>query len=219
MFAALRMERLAFLAGTAVIVSLAMQTACRPLPPVAAEEVSGTHSTPALPVPQHVRRIAIWYPKASEQDVAYAYHRLEEATFQLKRQRSWIKIVERRNLDPLTFEQRLQLSGRVEDDSAVRVGKWLGADSMVLFRIDGPTWRERLLARFYGKMPPFVISSKIVSIESGDVLYHDIVTAKPVPASGNWNDYASDYELQPALYSALDQALSIAILHLHQSFR
>jgi hypothetical protein len=160
----------------------------------------------------------VWYPRTWEQDVAYGYSRLEQAAFQLKKQRSWIKIVERRNIEPLTDEQRLQVSGRVADDSAVRVGKLLGADSMVLFRIEVPSWRDRMLARFYGRMPPVVVSSKIISVENGEVLYHDLVTAMPVPPSGKWGDYASDYELQPALRSALDHALSVAIEHLNQSF-
>jgi Curli production assembly/transport component CsgG len=171
-----------------------------------------------FPVPQHVRRLAVWYPRTWEQDVAYGYSRLEQAAFQLKKQRSWIKIVERRNIEPLTDEQRLQVSGRVADDSAVRVGKLLGADSMVLFRIEVPSWRDRMLARFYGRMPPVVVSSKIISVESGEVVYHDLVTAIPAPPSGKWEDYASDYELQPALRSALDHALSVAIAHLNQSF-
>ncbi|HEY6972720.1 MAG TPA: hypothetical protein VI359_00305 [Nitrospiraceae bacterium] len=214
-----RIERSAFLAATAAMVSLWMDTACRPTPPIAVDQAPANLAIIGFPVPQHVRRLAVWYPNTSEQDVAYGYSRLEQAAFQLKTQRSWIKIVERRNIGPLTDEQRLQLSGRVGDDSAVRVGKWLGADSIILFRIDMPTWRERLLARFYGKMPPFVVSSKIISVESGEVLYHDIVTAMPVPHSGAWSDYASDYELQPALRSALDHALSVAIVHLNQSFR
>lgn len=214
-----RIERSAFLAATAAMVSLWMDTACRPTPPIAVDQAPANLAIIGFPVPQHVRRLAVWYPNTSEQDVAYGYSRLEQAAFQLKTQRSWIKIVERRNIAPLTDEQRLQLSGRVGDDSAVRVGKWLGADSIILFRIDMPTWRERLLARFYGKMPPFVVSSKIISVETGEVLYHDIVTAMPVPHSGAWSDYASDYELQPALRSALDHALSVAIVHLNQSFR
>src|SRR5574341_248552 len=214
-----RRKRLALLATTIAIVTLWMQTACRPTPHVAFDQAPANLAMIGFPVPQHVRRLAVWYPSTSERDAAYGYSRLEQAAFQLKRQRSWIKVVERRNIEPLTDEQRLQLSGRVGDDSAVRVGKWLGADSMVLFRIDVPTWRERLLARFYGKMPPFVVSSKIISLESGEVLYHDIVTAMPVPPSGEWSDYASDYELQPALRSALDHALSVAIAHLNQSFR
>jgi hypothetical protein len=213
------MKQSVVLAATAAIVSLWIQTACRPLPPVAVDQTPINLAMPGPPVSQHVRRLAVWYPTTFEQEVAYGYSKLEQAAFQLKRQRSWIRIVERRNIEPLTNEQRLQLSGRVGDDTAVRVGKWLGADSMVLFRIDAPTWRERLLARFYGKMPPFVVSSKIISLESGEVLYHDIVTATPIPASGDWNDYASDYELRPALQSALDHALSLAIAHLHQSFQ
>jgi hypothetical protein len=196
-----------------------IETGCRPPTPVAADLSAFEPITTDAPVPQRVRRLAVWYPRAAEQDLAYGYSRLEEATFQLKRQRSWIKIVDRRNLDQLTEEQRFQLSGRVADDSAIKVGQWIGADSMVVFRIDGPTWRERLLARMYGKMPPFVVSSKIISLESGEVLYHDVVSASPVPASGEWSDYASDYELRPVLQAALDRALTSAILHLHRSFR
>ena len=211
----------AVLFAAVLVAGLLLQTGCRPPTPVAVDpsSVELERSLTDMAVPQHVRRLAVWYPRTGEQDVAYAYSRLEEATFQLKRQRSWIKIVDRHNLDQLTEEQRFQLSGRVADDSAVRVGKWLGADSMVVFRIEGPTWRERMLARMYGKMPPFVVSSKIISLESGEVFYHDVVSATPVPVSGEWGDYGTDNELRPAMHAALDQALSRAILHLHHSFR
>ena len=67
--------------------------------------------------------------------MAYGYSRLEQAAFELKQQRSWIKIVDRRNLELLTEEQRLQVSGRVIDDGAMRVGKLLGADSLLCFHI------------------------------------------------------------------------------------
>jgi hypothetical protein len=50
-------------------------------------------------------------------------------------------------------------------------------------------------------------------------LYDDIVTAMPAPPSGEWSDYASDYELHPALRFALDHALLVAIAHLNQAFR
>ena len=194
-----------------------LAAACRPVP--VADHSPMTMLLDDVAVPQHVRRLAVWYPRTWEQEVSYGYSRLEQAAFQLKKRRADIKIVERRNLEQLTDEQRLQLSGRVGDDSVVRVGRWLGADGLVLFRIDGPTWRERLLARMHGKMPPFVVSSKIISLESGEVLYHDVVTAVPVPDTGEWSDYDSDHQLRPAMHAALDQALSTAILHLHQSFR
>ena len=116
---------------------------------VAVEQAPVDSAMSGFPVPQQVRRLAVWYPRTWDQDVAYGYSRLEQAAFQLKTQRSWIKIVERRNIEPLTDEQRLQVSGRVADDGAMRVGKLLGADSMLFFRIDVPSWRDRLLARFY----------------------------------------------------------------------
>ena len=206
------------LLAVVLIASLWLRTSGRPVP-IADRPQTTMLVDNEVVVPQHVRRLAVWYPRTWEQELAYGYSRLEQAAFQLKRQRADIKIVERRNLEQLTEEQRFQLSGRVGDDSVVRVGRWLGADSMVLFRIDGPTWRERLLARMHGKMPPFVVSSKIISLESGEVLYHDVVTAAPMPASGEWGDYDSDQQLRPAMHVALDQALSTAILHLRQSFR
>jgi hypothetical protein len=199
--------------------SLWMLTACRPMTHVAGDQAQIDSAMSGFPVPQHVRRLAVWYPRTWEQDGVYGYSRLVQAAFDLKKQRSWIQIVERRNIELLTNEQRLQLSGRVADDSAMRVGKLLGADSVLCFRVDMPSWRDRMLARFYGRMPPLVVSSKIISVESGEVLYHDTVIAMPTPLSGEWGDYASDYELQPALRSALDHALSGAIARLNQSFR
>lgn len=214
-----RMKGLVSLAATVAVISLWSQTGCHPTPRVVIHQPPIDTAMMSERVPQDVRRLAVWYPRTSEQEVTYGYSRLEQATFQLKKQRSWIQIVERRDLDQLTDEQRWQLSGRVGDDSVVRIGKWLGADSLVLFRIEGPTMRERMLARFYGRMPPFVVSSKIISVSSGEVLYHDIVTAMAIPQSNEWSDYASDYELQPAMRAALDHALSVAIVHLNQSFR
>lgn len=189
------------------------------MPAVVHEEAADSSVLSPYRIPAHVTRLAVWYPRTSERDVAYGYMQLEQAAFRLKRQRPWITIVERRNLQSLTDEQRFQVSGRVADDSAMRIGKWLGADSIVMFQIDRPTWRERLLGRVHEQMPPVTVSSKIVSVETGEVLYHDIVSILPHPAPGRWEAYGSDLELQPALRSALNHALSVAIMHLDQSFR
>ncbi len=214
-----RPKQLVFLAATATLIGLWSQTGCYPTPRAVINETPFDVVMTNERVPQGVQRLAVWFPRTFDQELTYGYSRLEQATFQLKKQRPWIKIVERRDISQLTNEERWQLSGRVGDDSVMRIGKWLGADSMVLFRIEGPTRRERMLARFYGRMPLFVVSSKIISVESGEVLYHDIVTATAVPLSGEWSDYASDYESQPAMHAALDHALSVAIVHLNQSFR
>src|SRR5438128_2458468 len=95
---------LALLATTAVIFSL---TACQPTPHAAVDQTRIDSATSGFPVSQHVRRLVVWHPHTWEQDVAYGYNRLEQAAFELKKQRSWIKIVDRRNIELLTEEQRL----------------------------------------------------------------------------------------------------------------
>src|SRR4029077_16541056 len=87
-----RRKRVAFLAATAVLFSLWMQPACRPPPHLAVEQAPVDSGSGGFPVPQQVRRLAVWYPRPWDQDVAYGYRRLEQAAFQLKTQRSWIKI-------------------------------------------------------------------------------------------------------------------------------
>jgi hypothetical protein len=84
----------AFFTAAASMLMLSLLTGCRPPTPtpVALDPGFVELMTMQLSVPQHVRRLAVWYPKAGEQDLAYGYSRLEEATFQLKRERSWIKI-------------------------------------------------------------------------------------------------------------------------------
>lgn len=174
---------------------------------------------PAPAIPEQVRRVAVFYPVAQERDVAYGYARLEQAVLQLKRQRPWVHVLDRRYLATVIAEQRLQASGRFADDNAVHIGRLLGADSIVVFQIDGPGWRERLLGRMYGTMAPLVVSSKVVRVETGEVLYHDMVVRTPNPGPQGWDVYATDYELQPLLRASLEQTLSEAILHLNEAFR
>ena len=76
-----------------------------------------------------------------------------------------------------------------------------------------------MLAGFEGRMPTLGVSSKIMSVESGEVLYHDSVMAMATPLSGEWSDYAGEYELQPELRAALDHALSGAIARLSRASR
>jgi hypothetical protein len=58
-----RRKRLAFLAATAVLFSLWMQPACRPMPHVAVEQAPVDSAMGGFPVPQQVRRVAVWYPR------------------------------------------------------------------------------------------------------------------------------------------------------------
>lgn len=206
--------------ATAVaILAACLLTACRSTPTTNVQEASDHSMANLARVPSHVTRVAVWYPRTVERDVAYGYMKLEHATFQIKQHRPWIRIVERRAIETVIDEQRLQVSGRVADDSAISIGKWLGADSLVLFQIQRPSWRDRVWARMDEQMAPVVVTSKIISVETGEVLYHDIVRVLPVSPRGTWDGYGSDAELQPVLRASLDQAVSRATAHLAHAFR
>lgn len=207
------------MATAVAILSTWSLTACRLSPSVSVAAAPDYSVPDSARVPSHVTRLAVWYPSTGERDVAYGYMKLEQATFQLKKRRSWIKIVDRRYLDTVRDEQRLQLSGRVADDSAIHIGKWIGADSLVMFQIDRPQWRDRLWARFSEQMAPVVVSSKIISVETGEVLYHDVVQIVSAPPLGKREQYGNDALLQSTMHASLDRAVSLAIAHLDQSFR
>lgn len=174
---------------------------------------------PIAPVPEDVRRVAVFYPRNGQQEWSYAYGKLEQAVFQLKQNRPGLRVLDRREAERLADERWLQLSGQVSDETAVRLGRLVGADSIIFFGIQGPGWRERLLARMYGIMPPIMVSSRIVRVENAEVVYHDVVTSLPSPGAADWSRYASDFELQPAMRAALDRGVSEAIVHLREAFR
>ncbi len=208
-------NRLAVLT-TFLVVNLFIQVACRAAPPT--NDVK-SRTLPTSSIPLTVNRLAIWYPRTSEKELAYGYARLTQAVYQGKKHRPWLKILERRDIEVINNELGLHLGGRVTDGTAISIGKWLGADSVAFFQIEGPTWRERMLARIQETMPPFTVLSKIISVESGEVLYHDIVAFQPVPQTGKWDDYTRDYEVQTALQPALNHALTVAVERLERSFQ
>jgi hypothetical protein len=129
-------------------------------------------------IPDDVQRIAVFYPRSSNPDFTEAYRWLEGAAFQLKKQRPALRIVDRANVPMLRSEQQFQSGGAVTDEGAVRAGQLLGVDSVLLYAIDGPTWRDRLMADRPSGMRPVTVTSKIVRVETAEVIYHNVVTAR-----------------------------------------
>lgn len=166
----------------------------------------------SLQVPVTVERLAILYPKAQSRELMDAYARLAGASFRLKESRPWLRIIERFDLPLIHGEQRFQMSGAVSDETALRVGRLLGVDSVLLYRIEGPTVRDRLLGRMYGGMPPYTVTSKVIRVESAEVLYHNVVTV-PIPASDE------DDHRQPLFRAALRHGIAQTIADLQHAFR
>lgn len=186
--------------------------------PTVLSQVSQTVPS-SLRVPLTVERLAIFYPKTSTQMLVNAYARLTAATFQIKEQRPSLRVLERLDLPALHQEQRFQLSGAVSDKTALRVGRLLGVDSVLLFQIEEPTLRDRVMARYYSNLPPFTVTSKIVMVESGEVVYLNVVTAMVGYPHLLGSRFSGEAEMDVQLRAALDRGVVQTIADLRWAFR
>ena len=203
--------------GIAFLVTVAL-AGCQNKPPLMASPLEPQFSLPLLSVPADVQRIAVFYPRSSNSEFLEAYQRLEGAAFQLKGKRPTLKIVDRFNLLAVLREQKFQVAGLVTDDSAVRFGHILGVDSVLLYWIDGPTLRDRFFARRPGHVRPIILTTKIIRVESAEVVYHDVVTAYiDDKGLGDWSlsDNVDYHELSRA---ALERGIEQTVFDLERAF-
>lgn len=172
--------------------------------------------TPAILIPDDVRRIAVLYPQSASAEWTQAYHRLEGATFALKGHRPNLTIVDRLHLPVLLGEHRFQLTGAVADSGAVHIGRLLGADSVLIYRIDGPSLRDRMWARQASDLPPMMVTSKLIRVESAEVLYHRVVVAQleESAASGWWDSQ----DAQRLSRAALERGIRETVIELGRAF-
>ncbi len=199
------------------------------LPLVVACQAAPLHTTSASPVrktihaslqvPLNVERLAVLYPKTYSRELLDAYARLEGAVFQLKEQRPFLRIVDRFDLPTLRGEQRFQLGGAVSDESAIRLGRLLGVDSVLFFRIEGPNFRDQVFAKFHGDLPPFTVTSKIILVESAEVVFHNVVTSPVERFRGPTSFFYSDFRVEPQVRAALDRGVVQTIADLSHAFR
>ena len=169
-------------------------------------------------VPGDVQRIAVFYPRSSNSDFLEAYQRLEGATFRLKIVRPTLKVVDRFHLLAVITEQRLQNAGAVADDSAVRVGHLLGVDSVLLYSIDGPTLRERLFAHVPSQVRPITVTTKIIRVESAEIVYLNVVTARM--DDGERSDWSpsDNWDYQHLSRAALERGIIQTVSDLQRAF-
>lgn len=130
-----------------------------------------------------------------------------------------MRIIDRFNLQAVLDEQRFQSSGVVSDETAIRLGHLLGVDSVLLYRVEGPTWRDHVLARSGIDLPPFVVTSKIIRVESAEVVFHNVVT---IPIEGPGERPFSlfrEAQMSPTVREALDRGIAQTIADLQHAFR
>ena len=205
-------------AGPFIMLAIAM-VGCQSVAPRVAQTVAVSSSWPALTVPVDIRRIAVFYPQSANGDYSEAYHRLEGAAFQLKAYRSKLQFVDRLNLSTIITELRFQHGGAVTDDSALHIGHMLGVDSVLLYLIDGPTLSDRVMARRLSQVRPITITTKIIRVESAEVVYFDVVIAKMDDKGygDRWLYDNTDY--QRLSREALERSIKRTVIDLQQAFQ
>jgi hypothetical protein len=88
-------------------------------------------------------RLAIMNIQADEKDIEeFVFNELEVLLIQEQ-----YRIVDRVNLDVIRIEQSFQYSGEVDDRTAVSIGKFAGADVIILGSITGSGDLRRLRIR------------------------------------------------------------------------
>jgi PBP1b-binding outer membrane lipoprotein LpoB len=79
-------------------------------------------------------------------DVSAAKYAVDELEFKLVNSKKF-RIVDRRRIDQILNEQKFQISGDVDDNSAVSIGKILGANIVITGSISGSGNSQRLFLR------------------------------------------------------------------------
>ncbi len=76
-----------------------------------------------------------------------------------------------------------------------------------------------MLARFHGGLPPFTVTSKIILVESGEVVFYNVVTSR---VERRFDEFASRYgrsPMQPVIRAALDRGVAHTTADLWNAFR
>ncbi len=206
---------MSFIMASLFIVLLVGTVGCQAASAVSS--ISGSSLTSILEIPRDVQRIAVLYPKSGNPDVAEAYNRLEGATFRLKVHRPELKIVDRLNLAAALAEHRLQLAGTQKEGSVIRIGRVLGVDSILIYRIAGPSNRDRMWAQSYRDLPPITVTSKVIRIETAEVLYHRVIVARIEDPPSWWWQESIDY--QRLSREAIERGIIKTVSELAQAFK
>ena len=164
-------------------------------------------ASPLLPIPADVQRMVVLYPRGETPEWSSAYSRLEGAAFRLKTFRPNLRIIDRSHIPVIVAEQRFQVGGLVSEESAVRIGRMLGVDSVLIYRIEGPTLRDRFFARTHRDLPPVIITSKIIRVESGEVVYHNVITARMDETEESGWSLSDNFDYQRWSREAIDRGV------------
>jgi hypothetical protein len=92
------------------------------------------------------------------------------------------------------------------------------SSSVLIYLIEGPTLRDRLFARRHRDLPPVTVTSKIIRVESGEVVYHNVVTARVDETEGSGWSLSDHVDYQGWSREALDRGVMQTVHDLRRAF-
>ncbi|WP_447973661.1 hypothetical protein [Nitrospira sp. Kam-Ns4a] len=129
-------------------------------------------------------RVAILVPYTTDRMLATAYAKLESRTANLFQTVLGSQVAERTDLPSVQAEQHWQYAQPAAEDSLVSLGRLVGADALVLYRIVTPDLAERMFAESGAALSPVSVLAKVVGVETGLVLWTYEVTV-PTRSAGH----------------------------------
>jgi len=167
------------------------------------------------PIKAKVHRLAI-LPLS---DVAgYALPTILDLVLNILRSRHPDIVLVERDLRPALAEVLLQHSGRVSDESTVRVGRLAGADSLLVYTIESFSPSAISGIARSGGVVPGTVEVKLLNVEEGTLLFRQQAMGSaflPAPGPGRtWPDEA----LQTAHRNAVNVAAGYALVALLTAF-
>lgn len=161
-------------------------------------------------------RLAVIAGPSSGPMVDTGYSLLEARTAEFFRTRLGSQVVERSEMNVILAEQVWQHRRGTDESSIINLGRLLGADALMLYRIRTPRLRERLFAEAGDLLPPVTILAKLVRVETGEDLWTRVVTVEVRRhEDGSFRGLGFDADVWRAVANGVDemlQALEHAVL-------
>ena len=135
----------------------------------------------------------------------HAYDRLESKSWRILSKQAGVRVLERRNLEVVRSEQHLQQLYAMDEGSAVRIGRLVGAQGVLLYHIRLPSWRDRILVE--ENSLPITFGGRLLEVETGTVLWSETVTIAPSHCHSDdcWFGGKPQATLWPTLEQGIDR--------------
>lgn len=129
-----------------------------------------------------------------------------------------IVLVERETLGLALEEVQLQNTGRVADESMVRVGRLVGADTLLTYRLDSLSGETIASVRRNGGQVLGSAEFRLINVESGTTLFRQAVTATVTLATPGGGKAWPEESVHQVHRAAMENAVSYGLASLTMAY-